>query len=126
MRFSKYYPLIKISFCRWRIHRNASQKKGDHRKDGNNKTEKPVSLAGYCVAGKEYLVATDRHDLTAEQIARIYKLRWSIEISFGWRQNCVQYLTAWLALINWITSRVNLPPYRQIRELKNPTFAGLS
>jgi IS4 transposase len=29
-------------------------------------------------------VATDRFDLTAEQIALIYKLRWTIESFFGW------------------------------------------
>jgi IS4 transposase len=32
----------------------------------------------------KFLVATDRHDLTAEQIAFAYKLRWNIEIFFGW------------------------------------------
>jgi IS4 transposase len=39
---------------------------------------------GYRVEGKEYWVATDRHDLTAEQIALIYKLRWNIESFFAW------------------------------------------
>ena len=29
-------------------------------------------------------IATNRHDLTAEQIAFAYKLRWNIEIFFGW------------------------------------------
>jgi len=36
------------------------------------------------VANIDYWVATDRHDLTAEQIAFAYKLRWNIEIFFGW------------------------------------------
>ena len=51
---------------------------------GINRTEKPVRVVGYCVAGKEYWIATDRHDLTAEQVALAYKLRWNIEIFFGW------------------------------------------
>lgn len=51
---------------------------------GINRTEKPVRAVGYHVDGKDYWVATDRYDLTAEQIALIYKLRWNIEIFFGW------------------------------------------
>jgi hypothetical protein len=51
---------------------------------GINKTEKQVRLVGYRVCGKNYWVATDRHDLTGEQIALIYKLRWNIETFFGW------------------------------------------
>jgi len=51
---------------------------------GINKTEKGVRVVGYRVDGKEYWVATDRYDLTGEQIAIIYKLRWNIEIFFGW------------------------------------------
>lgn len=51
---------------------------------GVNRTEKEVRVVGYRVDGKEYWVATDRHDLTGEQIALIYKLRWNIEIFFGW------------------------------------------
>jgi hypothetical protein len=51
---------------------------------GINKTEKQVRLVGYRVEGKDYWVATDRHDLAGEQIALIYKLRWNIETFFGW------------------------------------------
>jgi hypothetical protein len=49
-----------------------------------NQTEKDVRLVGYRVANVDYWIATDRHDLSAEQIAFAYKLRWNIEIFFGW------------------------------------------
>ena len=51
---------------------------------GQNQTAKPVRVVGYQVAGGKYYVATDRHDLTAEQIATAYKLRWTIETFFKW------------------------------------------
>jgi hypothetical protein len=51
---------------------------------GINQTEKEVRLVGYRVANVNYWIATDRHDLSAEQIAFAYKLRWNIEIFFGW------------------------------------------
>lgn len=51
---------------------------------GVNQTEEPLRLVGYRVDGKEYWVATDRFDLTGEQIALIYKLRWEIEKFFAW------------------------------------------
>ena len=47
-------------------------------------TQKPLRLVGYCVDGVKYWVATDRFDLTADEIALIYKLRWEIETFFGW------------------------------------------
>jgi len=50
----------------------------------NNQTEKPVRLVGYSVDNVDYWVATDRRDLTGEQIAEIYKLRWEIENFFAW------------------------------------------
>ena len=49
-----------------------------------NQTEKPVRVVGYRADNKEFYVATDRFDLSAEDIALIYKLRWDIEIFFGW------------------------------------------
>ena len=51
---------------------------------GVNQTKKPVRVVGYIVDGTNYWVATSRYDLTAEQIAFIYKLRWDIEKFFAW------------------------------------------
>ncbi len=51
---------------------------------GQNQTEKPVRVVGYRVDRTDYYVATDRFDLTAEDVALAYKLRWDIEIFFGW------------------------------------------
>jgi len=51
---------------------------------GGNQTKKPLRLVGYTVDGTKYWVATTRYDLTAEQIALIYKLRWDIEKFFAW------------------------------------------
>jgi len=49
-----------------------------------NQTRHPVRLVGYRVNQVEYWVATDRRDITAEQVAEIYKLRWEIETFFAW------------------------------------------
>jgi Transposase DDE domain len=51
---------------------------------GVNQTKKPLRLVGYTVDNTKYWVATNRYDLTAEQIALIYKLRWDIEKFFAW------------------------------------------
>jgi len=51
---------------------------------GINQTEQPVRVIGYQVDGKRYWLATDRFDLTADEIMGIYKLRWNIETFFGW------------------------------------------
>jgi hypothetical protein len=51
---------------------------------GINQTEKELRLVGYRVDGKDYWIATSRHDLTAEEVAQVYKLRWNIETFFGW------------------------------------------
>lgn len=49
-----------------------------------NLTQKEVRVVGYRAGGKKYWIATDRFDLSAEQLALIYGLRWNIEIFFGW------------------------------------------
>ena len=41
-------------------------------------------MVAYRVDGKNYWIATDRYDLSAEQIPMIYRLRWNIEVFFGW------------------------------------------
>ena len=51
---------------------------------GINQTEKPLRLVGYEVDKVKYWIATNRYDLSAEQIATAYKLRWDIENFFAW------------------------------------------
>lgn len=51
---------------------------------GVSQTSKEVRVVGYRIDNVDYWVATDRRDLSAEQIAFIYKLRWQIEKFFAW------------------------------------------
>ena len=51
---------------------------------GINQTEQELRVVGYEVDGIKYWVATNRYDLTAEQVALVYKLRWDIEKFFAW------------------------------------------
>ena len=53
-------------------------------REGVNQTHIPLRLVGYTVDGTSYWIATSRFDLTAEQVALIYKLRWQIETFFAW------------------------------------------
>lgn len=50
----------------------------------NTQTQMPLRLVGYRASGVDYWIATDRRDLTAEQVAEAYKLRWEIETFFAW------------------------------------------
>ena len=49
-----------------------------------NQTKKKVRVVAYRVKNIEYWIATDRLDLSAEDVANIYKLRWDIETFFAW------------------------------------------
>ena len=49
-----------------------------------NQTKETLRLVGYEVDRVKYWIATNRYDLTAEQIAAAYKLRWDIENFFAW------------------------------------------
>jgi hypothetical protein len=51
---------------------------------GINQTEEPVRVVAYEIDGIKYWIATNRFDLSAEQIAAAYKLRWDIEKFFAW------------------------------------------
>jgi len=47
-------------------------------------TKAPVRVVAFKSAGLNYLIATNRFDLSAEQVMLAYKLRWNIETFFGW------------------------------------------
>jgi len=49
-----------------------------------NQTKDTLRLVGYEVDRVKYWIATDRYDLSADQIAAAYKLRWDIENFFAW------------------------------------------
>jgi len=75
---------------------------------GVNQTAKELRVIAYRIGPKEYWIATDRFDLSAEQIATIYKLRWNIEVFFAWwkRHLKVYHLIArsWYGLLVQILS----------------------
>jgi len=55
-----------------------------HLGDEAHRMNHQVWLVGFKSRGKVYWVATDRADLSAEQIAFIFSLRWEIETFFAW------------------------------------------
>ena len=57
---------------------------------GVNQSGKPVRIIGYRIGNTNYLIATNRYDLTAGQIALICRLRWDIEKFFRWWEKHVK------------------------------------
>lgn len=55
-----------------------------HLGDEAHRTQHALYLVGFRSRGKRYLVVTDRADLSAEEIAFIFSLRWEIETFFAW------------------------------------------
>ena len=55
-----------------------------HLGDDAHRTRYPVRLIGVRKGRTTLWIATSRFDLTAEQIATIYRLRWQIETFFAW------------------------------------------
>lgn len=51
---------------------------------GDSKTQQPLRMVGYRIGAIRYYVVTDRMDLTAEEVATVYKLIWEIEKFFAW------------------------------------------
>lgn len=51
---------------------------------GTNQTKKAIRLVAYKIGGVEYWIATNCYDLSAEDVAQAYKLRWEIENFFSW------------------------------------------
>lgn len=52
--------------------------------DAAHRMTPPLFLIGFKNRGKVYWIVTDRQDLSAEQLAFIFALRWEIESFFAW------------------------------------------
>ncbi|TYR76204.1 transposase, partial [Rossellomorea vietnamensis] len=63
---------------------------------GAEKKMRPVRLVEYQDSeGKTYKVATTRWDLSAIEIAEIYKNRWIIELFFKWIKQSLRFVKVW-------------------------------
>jgi len=97
----------------------------------------PLFLIGFRSRGKNYWVVTDRADLSAEQIAFIFALRWQIESFFAWWKKHLNVyhllsrnrhgvllqllagLVTYLLLLLYFQQRYGEPPsLRRLRQLR--------
>ena len=101
--------------------------------DEAHRMNHPVWLVGFKSRGKIYWIATDRADLSAEQIAFIFALRWEIETFFAWWKRHLKvyhlisrnYHGVWLQLLAGLVTYLLLVLYFHRKYGERPSLQRL-